>query len=51
MKNNLKISGEGMPHFGSYGRGDLIVELTIKTPKKLNAKAKKIIEDLEKEID
>ncbi|MEK7496157.1 MAG: DnaJ C-terminal domain-containing protein [Patescibacteria group bacterium] len=50
LKDNLKISGEGMPHFGSYGRGDLIVELTIKTPKKLNAKAKKIIEDLEKEL-
>lgn len=50
LKNNLKISGEGMPRFGSYGRGDLIVELTIKTPKKLSAKAKKILEDLEKEI-
>ena len=51
LKSDLKISGEGMPHFGSYGRGDLIVELTVKTPKKLNAKAKKILEDLEKELD
>jgi len=40
-----------MPHFGSYGRGDLIVELTIKTLKKLSAKAKKILEDLERELD
>lgn len=50
LKNNLKISGEGMPRFGSYSRGDLIVELTVKTPKKLSAKAKKILEELEKEI-
>ena len=36
---------------GSIGRGDLIIEFSVKTPKKLNAKAKKILEDLEKEID
>jgi len=51
LKSNLRISGEGMPRFGSYGRGDLIVELTIKTLKKLSAKAKKILEDLERELD
>ncbi len=51
LKNNLKISGEGMTRFGGFGRGDLIVELTIKTSKKLSAKAKKILECLEGEID
>jgi len=51
LKNNLRIAGEGMPHFGSFGRGDLFVELNIKTPKKLSAKAKKILEELEREID
>jgi molecular chaperone DnaJ len=51
LKSNLRISGEGMPHFGSIGRGDLIVEFKIKTPKKLSEKAKKILEDLEKELD
>jgi molecular chaperone DnaJ len=50
LKNNLRIPGEGMPHFGSLGRGDLIVELNIKTPKKLSAKARKILEDLEREL-
>jgi len=51
LKSNLRIPGEGMPHFGSIGRGDLIVEFKIKTPKHLSDKAKKILEDLEKEID
>ena len=59
IKSNLRITGEGMPRFpstssgqvGSIGRGDLIIEFSVKTPKKLNAKAKKILEDLEKEID
>jgi len=51
LKNNLRIPREGMPHFGSFGRGDLIVELNIKTPKKLSAKVKKILEELEGEIE
>lgn len=51
LKENLKIPEEGMPHFNGFGRGNLIVELAIKTPKKLNPKAKKILEDLDKEID
>jgi len=58
LKDNLKIRGEGMPRFGAtpfggqgFGRGDLIVELKVKTPKKISPKAKKILEDLEKEID
>ncbi len=58
LKENLKIRGEGMPKFGAtpfggqgFGRGDLIVELKVKTPKKISPKAKKILEDFEKEIN
>ncbi len=51
LRNNLRISGEGMPRFNNSGRGDLIIELKVKTPKKISAKAKKILEDMEKEID
>lgn len=51
LKDNLKIRGEGMPRFGGFGRGDLIIELKIRTPKKVSAKAKKILEDLDKEIE
>lgn len=50
LKEKFKVSGEGMNRFGGFGRGDLYVEWEIKTPKKLNSKAKKIIEDLKKEM-
>lgn len=48
LKENLRVPGEGMPRFGSYGRGDLLVDFLIRSPKKLNAKEKKILEDLER---
>lgn len=50
LKEKIVIAGEGMPRLGGYGRGDLLVELEIKTPKKLNIKAKKLLEDLQKEL-
>ncbi len=54
LRQPLTIPGKGMPVFGSpaggFGRGNLIVEFKIKTPKKLSAKAKKILEELEREI-
>ena len=49
LKENLRVAGEGMPRFGSYGRGDLLVNFIIKAPKKPSAKMKKILEDLERE--
>lgn len=47
LKENLRIPNEGMPHFNSYGRGDLYVNFTIRAPKKLDGKARKALEDLE----
>lgn len=46
----LRVVGEGMPHLGRSGRGDLLVELTIKLPKKISAKDKALLEKIEKEI-
>jgi len=45
----LRISGKGTPHFRGYGRGNLYVELRIKTPKKLSREQKKLLEDLRKQ--
>ena len=45
----LRISGKGIPHFSGYGRGNLYVELIIKTPKKLTKKQKELLEQLRKE--
>lgn len=50
LKENFRVPGEGMSKLGSRSRGDLVVILDIKIPKKLSAKAKKILEDLEKEL-
>jgi len=47
LKEDLRINSEGMPHFGSFGRGDLLVNFTIKAPKKLGVKGKKLLEELE----
>lgn len=56
LKENLRISGEGMPRFGSGGstwltasRGDLLINFIIKAPKKPSVKTKKILEELEGE--
>jgi molecular chaperone DnaJ len=45
----FKISGKGIPHFGGYGKGNLFVELKIKTPKKLSRRQKELLEELKKE--
>lgn len=45
----FKISGKGIPHFGGYGKGNLYVELKIKTPKKLSRKQKELFDQLKKE--
>ena len=60
LKEMLRIPHKGMPRFGSAkigahgpeggSRGDLLVDFTIKAPKSPNARAKKLLEDLEKEL-
>lgn len=50
LKEDLKIKNEGMPRFGAFGRGDLLVNFIIKAPKKASGKTKKILEEIEKEL-
>ena len=45
----FRISKKGIPHFGSFGRGDLYVELEIRTPERLNKKQKELLEKLKEE--
>ena len=45
----LRISGKGVPNFGGYGRGNMYIELIIKTPKKITKEQKKLLEHLKKE--
>lgn len=45
----LRISGKGIPHFIGHGKGDMYVELIVKTPKKLTKKQKELLEKLKEE--
>jgi len=45
----LKISGKGVPRFSGYGRGNMYVELIVKTPKRLTKEQKKLLEQLREE--
>lgn len=44
----LRIKGKGVPQI-SGARGDLMVRVLVRTPKKVSRSAKKLIEDLQKE--
>jgi molecular chaperone DnaJ len=46
LRDPLKISGEGMPRFGKRSRGDLLVNLVVKSPKKVSRKAREVLENL-----
>lgn len=42
----LRVSGKGISHYSGFGKGNLYVELKIKTPKKLSKEQKKALENL-----
>jgi molecular chaperone DnaJ len=45
----FRLKGKGIPHMGRYGRGDHLVTMAIKVPKKLSSEEKRLIEALKKE--
>lgn len=45
----LRISGKGLPHFHSSGKGDLYVEMALQTPKKLSKRQKELLEQMRRE--
>jgi molecular chaperone DnaJ len=47
LRAPLRVKGEGMPQFGSYGRGDLYVNLIVRAPKKPGPKLKKLLDEFE----
>jgi molecular chaperone DnaJ len=46
----FKIRNAGMPDLQRRRRGDLYVEIDIETPKKINRKARKLLEELKDEL-
>ena len=51
LKSEIVVPGEGMPRFGSFGAGNLIVNLDVFTPKKISKKAKEMLEKLREEME
>jgi len=49
--DKIRLKNEGIPHLNSWGRGDEYVILKVETPKKLSRKAKKLLKELEKELN
>ncbi len=47
--NILRVSKKGIPRFSRYGRGDLYVELIVKTPKRLTKSQKMLLSKLKEE--
>src|SRR5580704_11882164 len=42
----FKLKGKGVPHLNSHGKGDLIVEIRVQTPSKLNKQQKELLRQL-----
>jgi len=42
----FKLKGKGVPHLNSHGKGDLIVEVRVQTPSKLNKQQKELLKQL-----
>ena len=47
----IKLKGRGMPRFGGYGRGDLLVRVDLSVPEKLTSEQRVLLEQLAKEFD
>ena len=47
----IRIRGAGMPGIQGRGKGDLYVEIQVKTPKNISRKAKKLLEELNNELN
>jgi len=46
----LRVRGRGLPYFGRSGSGDVLIVVKIAIPAKVSSKAKKLLEELQGEI-
>ncbi|MCU0821289.1 MAG: molecular chaperone DnaJ [Spirochaetes bacterium] len=44
----FRLKGNGIPYLGSYGRGDQLVKIIVKVPKKLSSKQKELLQEFAK---
>jgi len=41
----IRLKGDGVPNLRGYGRGDLLIDIRVKTPVKLNKRQKEILRE------
>ena len=46
----MRLKGKGMPRFRGYGKGDLIVRVSVSVPEKLTAQQRSLLEQLAREL-
>ncbi len=51
ISDRLRVAGYGLPRLNRRGFGDLFIELELITPRRLSAKAKKLLEELRGELE
>jgi molecular chaperone DnaJ len=49
--DTVRVRGKGIPHLNGGGRGDLIVLVQLGVPTKLSRKARKLLEELQEELE
>lgn len=42
----FRLKGNGIPYLGSYGRGDQLIKINIRVPKKLSPRQKELLQEL-----
>lgn len=45
----FRLKGNGIPYLGSYGKGDQLVKINIKVPKKLSPRQKELLQEFAKQ--
>jgi molecular chaperone DnaJ len=46
----FKLKGEGLPKMNRWGKGDQFVKISIGTPRSLNSRQKRLLEELDREL-
>ena len=46
----FRIRGKGVPHLNEHGRGDLVVQITVQTPRKLTKAQSELLRQLAETI-
>lgn len=47
----LRLKGKGLPRYGAYGKGDMVVKLNVRVPTKLSDRQKSLLKELGRAFD